>query len=111
MNINNRYCGCGCGAWWGYCLKHQPTNQSNRTINLPTEGASWVTDYKAYHPEDTRTEQEIIDAQVWQPATYVPNTAQNAGLAYSQEQVQSILDELRAVKQALIDKNLMENNP
>lgn len=100
---------CGCGSPHGYCTC-DPTNTSNRTMVIPVAGASWVDDYKEYHPEDTRTPQEILDSQIWIPAEYAPNSTPTIPAEYSQEVIQDLLDELRTVKQSLIDANLMKDN-
>ena len=94
------YTRCGCDS----CPTYNP---SNKTMVIPVEGVSWLTAYRTYHPEDTRTDQEIIDSNIHPPAVFVPNSAVAAPALYTQAQVQGILDELRAIKTALIEANLM----
>ena len=97
-----------CNKTW-CCKCPQPTNPSNKTYVIPVEGASFIEAYRSYYPEDNRTDKEIIDSQFRNPAEYVPDTAEDAPIEYTPSQINSILSELRAIKQSLIDSGYMDS--
>lgn len=101
------YChrGCGCG-----CSGYHSKNQSNKTVTVPVAGASFLDEYREFYPEDTRTDKEIIDSQFRPPAEPVADSAIDADIDYSPLQAQSTLEELRALKQSLIDAGYLLPN-
>jgi len=78
-------------------------------VVVPVAGQSFIEAYRSYYPEDNRTDKEIIDSQFRNPAEYVPDTAEDAPIEYTPYQINSILSELRAIKQSLIDSGYMDS--
>lgn len=96
-NCNHNHCNC-----------NQSCNQSNTTFVVPVTGAGWIEEYRLYHPEDTRTDQEIIDSVVKPASANVPDTTPSVPIAYDAVWLNELLLEMRAIKTALINAGYME---
>lgn len=98
MCIGKINCNGSCNSCHNDC---QPTNMSNRTIVTGQVGESWIDEYRAFYPEDTRTDKEIIDWIKRDPSPAVPDSTLPAPVGYDQDWADSLLNELRQLKRSL----------